>query len=205
MYLTNSTHLADLGLGHTPECLSYMGEVMEQYIDSLNPSFLGDQDNLRYAVGMSFVGDLKKYALLNIPGADEADFCIQPAGVFADMHLDLKNSLAWLRRSRGEPQKSKKAWVAFPKTPWNEKIWYDMHGTSHDYLNLTRTASEKMEGGRYCIQDAGDLVFIPVGWFHAVVTLVPSILVESWRDGNVYEMLSTLYVYMCTSRIQHSE
>src|SRR5579859_8748 len=108
MYLTNSTHLADLGLGHTPECLSYMGEVMERYIDSLNPSLLGDPDNLRYAVGMSFVGDLKKYAFLNIPGADEADFYIQPAGVFVDMHLDLKNSLAWLRRSRGEPQKGKK-------------------------------------------------------------------------------------------------
>jgi len=85
----------------------------------------------------------------------------------------------------------------------NEKIWYDMHDTSHDYLNLTRTASEKMEGGRYCIQDAGDLVFISIGWFHAVITLVPSILVGSWRDGNGYEMLSTLYIYMRTSRIRH--
>jgi len=201
--MTDSTHLADLGRDRTPECLSYMGEVMERYIDSSNASLLGDPDNLRYAVGMSFVGDLKKYAFLNIPGADEADFCIQPAGVFADLHLDLKNSLAWLRRSRDEPQKGKKAWVAFPKTERNETVWYDMHGSSHDYLNLTRTASEKMEGGRYCVQGAGDLVLIPVGWFHAVVTLVPSILVGSWLDGNGYEMLSTLYVYMRTSRIRH--
>ena len=180
-----------------------MGEVMQQYIDSSNPSLLSDPDNLRYAVGMSFVGDLKKYTFLNIPGADVADFCIQPAGVFADMHLDLKNSLAWLRRSRDEPRKGKKAWVAFPKTPDNEKIWYDMHSTSHDYLDLMRMASENMEGGRYCIQDAGDLVFIPVGWFHAVVTLVPSILVGSWKNENGYEMLSTLYGYMHTSRIRH--
>ena len=71
-----------------------MGEVMQRYIDSSNPFLLGDPDNLRYAVGMSFVGDLMEYAFLNIPGTDEADFCIQPAGVFADMHLDLKNSLA---------------------------------------------------------------------------------------------------------------
>ena len=204
IYLTDSTHLSNLGPGHTPECISYMGEVTQQYIDSSNPSLLSDPDNLRYAVGMSFVGDLNEYAFLNIPGSDKADFCIQPAGVFADLHVDLKNSIAWLRRRNDEPPKGKKAWVAFPKTLRNEKIWYEMHSTSHDYLNLTRTASEKMEGGRYCIQNAGDLVFIPVGWFHAVVTLVPSILVGSWRDGNGYEMLSTLYVYMCTSRIRHS-
>lgn len=54
-----------------------------------------------------------------------------------------------------------------------------------------------------CIQNAGDLVSMPVGWFHGVVALEPSILVESWLNGNGYEMLSALYVYMRTSRIRH--
>ena len=93
-----------------------MGEVMERYIDSSNPSSLGDPDNLRYAVGMDFVGDLKKYASLNIPHAEKADFCIQAAGVWADMHMDLKASLAWLRKGKDEQPKGKKAWIAFPKS-----------------------------------------------------------------------------------------
>jgi hypothetical protein len=181
-----------------------MAEVTQGYIDSLKNYSLGNPDDLRYAVGMDFVGELKGYASLNIPNADQADFCIQPAGVWADVHIDLKSSLAWIRKHKEEDRPTgKKAWYAFPNTPGNERIWFEMHKNSYDYLFLSGSAMEKMEGGRYCIQYAGDLVFIPVGWFHFVITLQPSILVGSWLDGDGYEMLSCLYVYMRASRIRH--
>ena len=68
-----------------------------------------------------------------------------------------------------------------------------------------RTASEKMEVGSIAFKTQGTWYLYSSGWFHAVVTLELSILVGAWKDGNGYEMLSTLYVYTHTSRIRYSE
>ena len=156
----------------------------------------GNPDTLRYAVSLSFVGDLEEYRQLSIPRSEEADFCVQPAGVLADMHLDLKHSLAWL--SMG-----KKAWIAFPPTEFNHQIWVDIHNSSTGYLFLVGDALKKMEGGLCCVQGEGDLIGMPVGWPHFVATIKPSILVGSWIVENGYGMICSLFVYMQVQRIRH--
>jgi len=181
-----------------------MSIVVKKYLNSLNPSADRDPDKVRYAVSLSFIQTEKHRENLNIPYSEPADFCLQPAGVVTDMHIDLKHSIAWLTNG-SETSEGKKTWVFFPRTQHNEVIWVEMHKNTYDYECLMGGALEKMEGGQFVVQKSGDLVFIPVGWFHAVITLERSILVGSWITGNGYEMLCTLHLYMPrTNRSRHN-
>jgi hypothetical protein len=201
--MADSTHIADLGPNSTPDTLSDMGTVTQQYLDSLLSSTLRNPDDVRYGVSFSFSGDLASFATLNIPGSDPADFCLQPEGVLVDMHIDLKHSIAWIRRGPNELSQGKKVWIIFPRSPHNEGVWLEFHNSTHDYECLLRSALEKMQGGQYAIQNSGDLVYIPVGLFHGVITLEASILVGSWIVGNGFQMLGTLCLYMRTSQVRH--
>jgi hypothetical protein len=181
-----------------------MAQVNGYYIDSKNPEFDVDPDKLVYAVGLSFHGNIKEHSRLKDGmGTREAEFHVQPAKVHADMHLDTKPSVAWLRKGEKEKGKGKKIWIFFPSTTHNVEVWKVQHASLEAYLHLTGGALKKMEKGLYCIQEAGDLVYVPVGWFHSVITVEPSILIVASMEGAGSEALKTLHVYMAAMRVRH--
>lgn len=173
-----------------------MAQATRCYIDSGRAETLPNPDDLAVAMSLPFRDDLKGYSHTSIPNAGEANYTIQPAGAWTDLHIDMEHSFL-------SPQDGSKAWIAFPRTRLNEQIFYEMHSTTSDHTFLCRRALAEMEDGRCCISEKGDLVFVPVEWFHTVITLEPSIWVGTWLIGNGYQMLGALYVSMVATRVRH--
>src|SRR5438270_10870753 len=136
---------------------------------------------------------MAEYRKVKIDGAADAFYALQPAGSYTDLHTDPEHSLAY-------HLKGGKAWVAYPPTQHNKEIYLKMHEKSHHYDFLAGGALREMQGGRICLSGEGDLVFIPVGWFHFVFTLQPSILLGSWLVRNGFAMLLALHLSMVSIR-----
>lgn len=97
-------------------------------------------------------------------------------GTFSEMHLDIWNSSAWNALISG-----KKLWVFYTKKQI-KSLFKD------DQFSWSDNCPTQLNKPLFCIQEPGDVVFTPSGWYHAVLNLEAGIsITENFINETNYK------------------
>lgn len=115
-----------------------------------------------------------------------------PAGSSSPLHVDIFDSSAWNLVVRG-----RKLWIFFPKS---ERV--ALENDKGDYVDPFKPDLNAWpqfahaKGAQIAIQEVGDVMFTPAGWYHAVYNLDAGIsLTENFvNETNIFHVLSSLQV-----------
>eukprot|EP01083_Nonionella_stella_P149570 475277_1 len=138
---------------------------------------------------------------------DDFRFCYMgPRGSWTGLHADVFRSYSWSANACG-----RKLWIMFP--PDQTKILKKFHGASLPESVLETWAQATglcisdlpeacegvfiVDGARaiYCVQESGDAIFVPSGWFHEVHNLEDTISINhNWANAfNVDHLWSEIH------------
>ncbi|XP_008193873.1 2-oxoglutarate and iron-dependent oxygenase JMJD4 [Tribolium castaneum] len=145
-----------------------------------------------YTVPIYFASDwLNEYLTEN--SEDDYRFVyIGQAGTWTPFHADVFNSYSWSANVCG-----RKKWIFFP--PGEENFLRDsLNNLPYDISDMYHTR-QHFE----LIQNAGEAVFVPTGWYHQVWNLEDTISVNhNWVNGcNILKMWETIeYNLKCVKK-----
>ncbi|XP_044268004.1 2-oxoglutarate and iron-dependent oxygenase JMJD4 [Tribolium madens] len=137
------------------------------------------KDDNFYTVPIYFASDwLNEYLTEN--SEDDYRFVyIGQAGTWTPFHADVFNSFSWSVNVCG-----RKKWILFP--PGEESLLRDsLNNLPHDISAMNHTCRHFE-----VIQNAGEAIFVPSGWFHQVWNLEDTISINhNWVNGcNIMKM-----------------
>nr|XP_006820145.1 PREDICTED: jmjC domain-containing protein 4-like [Saccoglossus kowalevskii] len=107
-----------------------------------------------------------------------------PKGSWTPFHADVFRSYSWSANVCG-----RKKWLLFP--PGQEQNLKDVHGnlaydvTSPEMHDGTKYPNyDKVSGMLEVIQEAGEVIFVPSGWYHQVINMDDTISINhNWING----------------------
>ncbi|XP_002977533.2 jmjC domain-containing protein 4 isoform X2 [Selaginella moellendorffii] len=102
-----------------------------------------------------------------VPSSDYRFVYMGPAGTWTPLHADVFRSYSWSGNVCG-----RKRWHLLPpeQTPFlfdrhKKNTVYDIYGTVDEFPDFSKTSWTE------CIQNPGDIIFVPSGWYHQVTNL----------------------------------
>ncbi|XP_022250486.1 jmjC domain-containing protein 4-like isoform X2 [Limulus polyphemus] len=140
-----------------------------------------------YTTPIFFTSDwLNEYWKKRTDECDDYQFVyLGPKGSWTPFHADVFGSYSWSANVCG-----KKKWLLFPPgdeenlVDWKGEMAYDISSPLLKDKNCYPKASKLQRIGIEIIQEAGEVVFVPSGWFHQVWNLEDTISINhNWMNG----------------------